>query len=80
MKIWLTQGSSGRRDNFSPISMVLYSSTVYLAADFWNVTQRWGKRCVTFQKNSCEEDCWALVVFFVALVAIYAPLYVGRGG
>ena len=31
-------------------------------------------------KNGCEGDYWALVFFFVALVAVYAPLYVGRGG
>ena len=73
MKSWLTQGSWGRRVTLPP-------ETTFLAAVFWNVTQRRGKRCVTFQKNGCEGDHWALVVFFLALVAVYAPLYVGRGG
>ena len=82
MKSWLTQGSSGRWVTLPPETTFLqyqWGFIVCLAAVFWNITQRWEKRCVTFQKNGCEGDYWALVVFFVALVATYAPLYLGTG-
>ena len=58
MKSWLTQGSSGRRVTLPPETTFLqyqWGFIACLAAVFWNVTQRWGKRCVTFQKTAARE-------------------------
>ena len=83
MKSWLTQGSSGRRMTLPPETTFLqyqWGFIVCLAAGFLECHATLGETLRDIPKNGCEGDYWALVDFFVTLVAVYAPLYVGRGG
>ena len=82
MKTWLTQGSSGRRVILPPetsFPQYQWGFIVCLAVVFSDVTQRRGGRCVTFKKRLRGRLLGFSVFFFVALVAVYAPLYLGTG-